>query len=187
MLHSGTIGFGGGGLLLSGAGGAGKSGSVLAGIAHGLQTVGDDYILLDQSSDPVAFPLYNNMKQDLRGIKKISGLEARLADATLNWQGKFEFQPGALFPGSLIDRMQLRAIIFPTIARQATSSLEAIGRTDAVNILTRSMLNELPTEPTHTVMALAKLINSLPVFRMHLSEDPAEIALSLRHFLERLT
>jgi hypothetical protein len=50
LTHCGTLGIGGKGVILAGAGGSGKSATVIAGLLHGLQSVGDDYVLLDASS-----------------------------------------------------------------------------------------------------------------------------------------
>ena len=47
MVHAGAIGRPDGGALIVGRGGSGKSTSVLAGIAAGLRTAGDDYLLVD--------------------------------------------------------------------------------------------------------------------------------------------
>ena len=46
IAHAASLGRDGRGILLLGHGGAGKSGTALAGVAAGLQTVGDDYVAL---------------------------------------------------------------------------------------------------------------------------------------------
>ena len=64
-----ALGKGGAGILLAGRGGSGKSGTVVGGIAHGLESVGDDYVLLDNAPDAVhAYPLFQTLKQDRSGI-----------------------------------------------------------------------------------------------------------------------
>ena len=61
LVHSGTLGVNGRGALIIGAGGSGKSGTTLAGLTRGLQTVGDDYIALSlDAGKPRAYPLVMN-------------------------------------------------------------------------------------------------------------------------------
>ena len=77
LAHAGTLGKGGAGILLVGKGGSGKSGTVVGGIAHGLQSVGDDYVLFDDATAAVrAYPLFRTLKQDLSGLRRL-GLETQ--------------------------------------------------------------------------------------------------------------
>ena len=52
LVHGGTLGIDGRGVVLAGSGGAGKSGTVVAGIMVGLDSVGDDYVSVDQMEAP---------------------------------------------------------------------------------------------------------------------------------------
>jgi hypothetical protein len=183
MVHAGSLGVDGRGVLIAGPGGAGKSGTTLAGLAAGLTTVGDDYLLLDQKRSPAALPLYRLLKQDAAGLARIDGLAERLGPMTENWQGKFEFDPERAFPGSLTDRIELCAILLPVVAHAPASRLEPVSRPDAVRFLTTAMLDQLPAASADSVLFFAGLTARLPVFRLHLSEDPAEIAGTIRDFI----
>ena len=91
LLHAGTLGHAGQGILLAGPGGSGKSGTVLAGLLHGLQSVGDDYVLVRLDQDVTAYPLFQTLKQDPGGCERL-GIPADSAlRRTLNWQGKHQF------------------------------------------------------------------------------------------------
>ena len=171
--------------MLSGPGGAGKSGTVLAGIAFGLQTAGDDYVLLDQRGAPNLFSIYRIMKQDSGGISRIAGLQERLGRVRENWQGKFEFDLDGVFPNCRVASMPLDAVIMPRITHSDRSTFDAVTRQDAINRLTRSMVSELPDDPRQILIAFAKLTNRVPTFAMNLSESPKEIAATLARFLER--
>jgi len=180
MVHAGSLGFDGHGVLIAGPGGAGKSGTTLAGLAGGLQTVGDDYLLLDQREQPAVQPLYRLLKQDAAGIARISGLADRLGAVTPNWQGKFEFDPEAVFPGCMAGRLRLGAILLPAVARQARSTLEPVPRAEAVRFLTDALFGEFQTRSAEDLLFLTGLAMRLPVYRFRLSEDPAEIAAVVR-------
>lgn len=184
MVHAGSLGWNGRGVLLTGAGGAGKSGTTLAGLAHELTSVGDDYVLLDQAEKPVARPLYRLLKQDAKGIARIPGLASKIGRIEPNWQEKFEFNPDAVFPGGFVDGLELKAVLLPVIARAERTSLERVPRSKAIRFLTTAMLDQLPVASTSTVLFLAGLTAQIPTYRMLLSEDPQEIAASVRHLIE---
>lgn len=180
MIHAGSLGVEGHGVLIAGPGGAGKSGTTLAGLAGGLETVGDDYLLLDQSEHPSVLPLYRLLKQDEAGIARIPGLADRLGDIARNWQGKFEFDPELAFPGCMAERLRLGAILLPTVARQGRSTLEPVSRADAVRYLTDALFGEFQSRSPEDLLFLTGLVMRLPVYRLRLSDDPVEIATVIR-------
>jgi hypothetical protein len=183
MVHAGSLGLDGHGVLIAGPGGAGKSGTTLAGLAGGLQTVGDDYILLDQREQPTVTPLYRLLKQDAAGIARIAGLADRLGAVTPNWQGKFEFDPEAAFPGCMARGLRLGAILLPTVARQAQSTLEPVPRAEAIRFLTDALFGEFQSQSSEDLLFLTGLVMRLPVYRLRLSEDPKEIAAVVRQVI----
>ncbi|WP_336800679.1 hypothetical protein [Kaistia sp. MMO-174] len=180
MIHAGSLGVDGQGVLVAGPGGAGKSGTTLAGLAGGLQTVGDDYILLDQDGPPTVLPLYRLLKQDAAGIARIPGLADRLGALSPNWQGKFEFDPERAFPGCMADRLRIGAILLPVVARQERSTIEAVPRADAIRYLTDALFGEFQSRSAEDLLFLTGLSMRLPVYRLRLSEDPIEIAATVR-------
>ncbi|MCX5518799.1 hypothetical protein OSH10_10155 [Kaistia defluvii] len=180
MVHAGSLGVDGHGVLIAGPGGAGKSGTTLAGLAGGLQTVGDDYVLLDQHEHPTVSPLYRLLKQDAAGIARIPGLGDRLGALTPNWQGKFEFDPDIAFPGCVAGPLRLGAILLPAVAMQARSTLERVPRAEAVRYLVDALFGEFQSRSAEDLLFLTGLSMRLPIYRMRLSADPAEIAATVR-------
>ena len=73
MMHAGTLVSGRRAMLLVGQGGSGKSGTTLAGIASGLQTVGDDYVVVTADARPRVHRVHQLLKQDPAGIKRVLG------------------------------------------------------------------------------------------------------------------
>jgi len=180
MIHAGSLGVDGHGVLVAGPGGAGKSGTTLAGLAGGLQTVGDDYLLLDQHGHPTVSPLYRLLKQDAAGIARIPGLADRLGALVPNWQSKFEFDPEIAFPGCFAGRLKLGAILLPAVALQGRSTLEPVPRAEAVRYLVDALFGEFQSRSAEDLLFLTGLSMRLPVYRMKLSADPAEIAATVR-------
>lgn len=183
LAHAGSLSLNGHGVILVGPGGSGKSGTTLAGLAAGLQTVGDDYILLDLADGPDALPLYRVVKQDEAGLRRLPGVSGRLAGLAPNWQGKFEFDPERLFPGSLADRMRICGILMPRLGGEGRSSLEPVPRLEAASYLQEAMFPEPGREPTSDLLFLTALLLRAPAYRITLSTDPAEIAETIRAFI----
>ena len=186
LVHGATLGFGQKAVLIVGPGGAGKSGTTLAGIANGLQTVGDDYVLIEPHDPPTARPVYRLAKQDRRGIGRVAGLEARLTYCLPNWQGKLEFDPDAVFPGAMAQSQEIIAVVTPVISGAETSRIEPLEANETLQMLTRATLEQFPGERDSGFFFCVGLSKKLPAFRLVLSENPAEIAGVVRRFIEEL-
>lgn len=185
LLHAGTLGLRGRGVLLAGAGGAGKSGTVLAGLCHGLRSVGDDYILLDPALDGIfAQPVMRLMKQDQTGLARL-GLAGEMDRfGARNWQNKFEFDFEELFPGSRATRLKIGAVFLPKIGTEARSSLRPASTREVMFALLPNNLQQLPGAAQQAMAVIARIARDLPGYHLSLSSDPAEIAASIRAFLE---
>ena len=187
LIHGASLGHGDTAVLITGPGGAGKSGTVLAGIAHGLRTVGDDYVVIEPGDPPIAWQAYRLLKQDDAGIARLPGLADRIVDRRLNWQGKLEIDPESLFPGCLDERQTIRAIVVPKIDGASRSVIEPIDHDQAFDALARSTLQQFPAEQASGFLFCKRLARSLPCFGMSLSRDPGDVATTLQAFLEGLS
>jgi len=183
IAHAAIVGRDGRGILLLGHGGAGKSGTALAGIAAGLQTVGDDYVALSGIAPAVARPLFRIVKQDRAGLARITGLAERLAQLPENWKGKVEFDPTLLFPGCLSEALQIDAIVLPHIAHAAQPRFEPAGAGEAMRALMRSNLYQFPGEPEDGLAYYGMLLRSVPVHRLALSDSAADNGAALAAFI----
>lgn len=183
IAHAAGIGRDGRGVLLLGNGGAGKSGTALAGIAAGLQTVGDDYVALSGLSPAIVRPLFRIVKQDRAGLVRIAGLAERLASMPENWKGKVEFDPTLLFPGCFADALRIGAIVLPHIAHVPQPRFEPAGAGEAMRALMRSNLYQFPGEPEDGLAYYGMLLRSMPVHRLALSDSAAANGAALAAFI----
>ena len=182
LVHGGTLGLDGRGVLLAGAGGAGKSGTVVAGLLSGLASVGDDYVLVDLSDGVSAAPLYGTLKQDPAGYARL-GLAERIGERPLNWQGKHQFHVRDLAVGPIPPRLDLQAILIPKTGATRTT-LEPASARDVLLALAPSALWQMPGERESGFRFFATLAGRLPGYVLHLGPEPAEIAARLRRFIE---
>jgi hypothetical protein len=186
MIHAGTLGHNGRGVLLAGAGGAGKSGTTLSGILNGLASVGDDYVSVGSDGSGVeAQPVLRLVKQDPRGLQRLGLHPGKGAlDGPVNWQGKIEFDFNALAPGTRAERLAMTAILIPHIAGLPASALRAASAKDAMLALAPNSLYQLYGSWREDFALIASVARALPAFHLDLGEDPAEIAVTVRAFIE---
>lgn len=185
IAHAATLGDAGRGILLFGSGGAGKSGTTLAGMAAGLKTVGDDYVALG-GSPAVATPLFRIVKQDRRGIERVGNLREQTAALPENWMRKVEFDPAAIFPDCFMAALEIRAIVLPRIANAERSRFVAISGGEAMRCLIPTNLLQFPGEPDDGMAYYANLVRTLPAYRLELSSNSLECGAALRAFIDAL-
>ena len=184
LCHAGTVGVDGRGVLLVGAGGSGKSGTVLAAVAGGLDTAGDDYCLVGQAENAVwARPLFRILKQDPDGVRRAFG--GSLADRLdpLNWQGKHEIHASRLPRDPFVDSLRIVAVVVPRIGGGRTSAFRPLEAARAMRALAPSSAFQLPDGERQGIVFAAALCRRLPCYEMSLSDNAAEIAASLEGFV----
>ncbi len=184
LIHAGTLGVNGSGILLAGAGGSGKSGTVLAGVLHGLETVGDDYVLAQIGDAVTVHPLFKTLKQDPAGLARL-GLAEFQSKAVLNWQGKHQLSIDDVGGKPQPDRIIVRALCVPQIAGLSQTRFEPIGSKEAFLALAPSGVSQIPGDRGSMFAFAADLARRLPAYKILLGTDPAEIAAAVRTFLER--
>jgi hypothetical protein len=185
LAHAGTLGANGKGVLLAGAGGAGKSGTVAAGLLNGLDSVGDDYVLIDLANGVSASPLFSTLKQDPQGFSRL-GLTHRLpAHGPLNWQGKHTFHIADIAPQSVPATLDIVALVVPHIGGGAASSIMPVSRRDAMIALAPSGIAQMPGERESGFRFFSDLTRLLPCYRLSLGTQPQEIAGTIADFLAR--
>ncbi len=185
LVHAGSLGKGGRGILLVGKGGSGKSGTVVGGISCGLRSVGDDYVLVQMNENrPTAYPLFQTLKQDLKGLQRLE-LEHLLGPTRhANWQNKYELKSEDIGQ-PLADRLAIGAIVIPHITGGPKSSFHPLSRSHAMLALAPSSLMQLPAERDSGVRFFSNLIRSVPCFQLNVGTDPHEISDTISALMER--
>ena len=186
MAHAATLGHDGKGILILGNGGAGKSGTTLAGLAAGLQTVGDDYIALDGSAPAVARPLFRLAKQERAGLRRIPGLAERLAHLPDNWMNKVEFDPASVFPGCFADALAIHAIVLSRIAHVPSPRFSPATHGEAMRTLIPTNLNMFQGEPIDGLDYYGAMVRQVPAYTLDLSDAARDNGAALADFVSAL-
>jgi hypothetical protein len=184
LLHAGSLGHDGQGILLAGPGGSGKSGTVLAGLLHGLQSVGDDYVLVRMDEGIRAYPLFQTLKQDPGGCERIGIPANSPLRRSLNWQGKHQFRLADLGGKEPADSLKIHALCLPTISGAASTRFLPVEGKEAFLALAPSGMAQMPGDRGTLFGFCATVARSLPTYRLELGSDPAEISASIHTFLQ---
>jgi len=187
VIHAGTLAIDGKGVLLAGRGGAGKSGTVLAGVVNGLDSAGDDYVVVELDDRAItAHPIMKLMKQDACGLERLSIDPHERALGAPNWQQKYEFDFECLERGKRARRIEILGILLPRIAGSSQTTITSARASAAMTALAPNNLVQLPDSWRGGLSIAAHLVRRLPAFEVQLSSNPAEIAESVRSLIHRL-
>jgi hypothetical protein len=185
LAHAGTLGVNGRGVMFAGAGGSGKSGTVLAGILNGLDSVGDDYVLVGLQDGVTAYPLFRTLKQDQAGWERL-GLDAKLRrPVSVNWQGKYQFHLEDVVARPIPGKLAMTAMMLPKVAKTSRTTIAPMPRKDAMVALAMSGLTQMTGDRSSGFRFFSELTRLLPCYEVSLGVNPKEIAETIREFIER--
>lgn len=193
FVHAGTLGVAGRGLMLAGPGGSGKSGTVLAGLLAGMQSVGDDYILArtPASGGVTVAPIFNTLKNDPSGLERLgvglgTGIDLKEL-GYVNWQGKHQFTFQDLVQRDPVAHMTIEALCVPVVTGGKKTEITSMPKREAFLALAQTGFKQMPGDTRHSLKFCTELIKRLATYRLSLGTEPAEIIDSLHSFLEKTT
>jgi hypothetical protein len=189
FVHGAAVGTESGGVLMAGKGGSGKSTSALACLHSDLMYAGDDYCLVGCAKGDTRrlYSLYNTAK--LVGdndLAKFNGLASHVWNPQRERDEKVTIFLAESFPQQLISHFPLRAILVPVIRGGRVTVIEPCPRGEALMALGPSTLAQLPASGGKDLESMARLVRSLPCFRMNLGTDLSRIAPAISGLLNHL-
>ena len=185
FLHSAAIGTKGKGVLISGAGGSGKSTLSMSALLTGMDFLSDDYLLVKRGARPVAVRLYSTgyLKEDIL---------ARLPEfkKEVFWSSKTR-DKGLLaldaFGGRVTDRLLLHAIITPHVAHASEPAIKRIPDVRTlIPLLASTSYQNRELKNKSVFFAMMSLLRNLPAFDFILTDDLKHNARFLKQWMENL-
>jgi len=185
LLHGAAVGNEQGCVLLGGRGGSGKSTTALVCLDAGLRYVGDDYVLVSDPPAPHAYSLYNSAKLNADNINRLPHLKHMVSNASCLATEKALYFTQEWAPQQLADGLPIRAILFPRVSGTASTTLHAMKSAAALTALAPSTLFQNHGAGAAEFQAIARLVQNVPSYALHLGTQLPEIPHLIVHLLER--
>ena len=185
MIHGAVIGRDQRGIMLTGAGGSGKSTMTAAAISRGWQTTGDDFVLVSMPPKVTSFPIFDVMK--LTGMAEdMFADQVAMATNRSRKKGEKALIPvsGAAGP-NFVSRLPIDAVFSLRLTGAETSHIETLSKVDAVAALAPSTMNILRTAMPETLKHCSLLARALPTYKLLVGTNPLEGLSVLQAFLQQ--
>lgn len=176
LVHGAALGRDGGGVLLVGRGGAGKSTTALACLRSTLRYAGDDYHLVGLDPEPFALTLYNSAKIDAERLQDFEELRPFVANAEDLPDEKALVFLNECKPEKLSSGFPIRAVLMPRVTHRRETSIEPASPAAALAALAPSTLFQLRDRDEASFTAMANLMRRVPCYRLNLGTDLDGIA-----------
>jgi hypothetical protein len=193
LIHSGIVSDSNVAILLPGAGGKGKSTTVLSCLNQGMKTTGDDYNLLYLDNGEFrACPLYGNVKLKMPkagGLSFDFSVARDWASETLSYANKIIYYPPAQAPIWEISCPKLVAILCPEVplSRCDNPEIKDMKVTELINSLVMSSIMLSPFMAKEYLGRTASLSRQMKHGKIHLSTIPELNVECIRTWLGQIT
>lgn len=184
MVHSAVVGENGIGVMLAGPGGSGKSTLTAAAISCGMQTTGDDIVLLSRSrSGWTSHAVFDNLKLTGMAETLFSGLAERAVNPTRAKEEK-ALIPISTSTNALVPTLAVKALVSCRLTGAEASAFRPASRFEMIRALSPSTSMILRTGHNETFQQVASLARDLPCHEFLIGRDPVEAVSALRAFMQ---
>jgi hypothetical protein len=165
LLHGASVGLSGGGVLLVGRGGSGKSTSALASLTSNLLYAGDDYVAVAEEPEPHVSSLYCSGKLQPGHAKLLPHLPAPSFEGDGSPEEKAVFYVRDRFPERMCQGFPLRAVLVPRI-RGSEPTVVPAPPAEALRALAPSTLLQLHPARPEALAGMARLLRRVPAYTL---------------------
>jgi len=183
--HAGVVGRSDAGVLLVGAGGAGKSSTALACLGSPLLFAGDDYCLLDVTGNARAHSLYNTAKTHWDDLSRLPFLAPMVENGDRPDDEKAVYFLHRHASAHLIADVPLRAALVVRVSGQPDTTLAPAERLSVLEALAPGTVLLAPQWGARALTGLARLIQDLPAYELRAGTDPQQIPLTILDLLDQ--
>jgi hypothetical protein len=174
-LHAGAVSLRGEGLLLPGTSGAGKSTLTIAMVRAGFDFLGDDTVFLAhdqlQAGDIVASGFPDEVDVTESTVALIPELASLAGRPLRPGRDKHGFRVDEVFDRTPVAATRPVALVFPSVDRNRTPTLESLPAGEALFELTPNVLLTDPAAAQAHLDMLAHLVETTPAFTLHSGAD----------------
>lgn len=185
LIHGGAVGQEGGGVILAGPGGAGKSTSALACLASALGIISDDYCLVQPGETTWVHNIYGTAKLRRDNLERIPHLAGKLEDTDLREGSKPILFLRDHFPEKLRVRFPLRAILLPKVTGLRDTRLVPVHRMLGWKAICPSTMTQLPGFEPASMKLVSDAVRAVPVFSLEAGTDLPQIPQVIEDYLHQ--
>ncbi len=183
LVHGAAVAYNGKGVLLTGHGGSGKSTTALLSMLYGFDFAGDDYIAIAREKEKWrAYQVYRGCKLMPDALARLPQLMPFVVKANQT-QTKHVLMLNEEC-GSLVRSLPLDFILRPRINNSKASSIQTLPLMELLTAFAGSTILQMPGTGVDMLRELTAFCREIPAFSFLLGQDFAEIASSLKDFLE---
>ena len=184
LVHGGAVGDERGGVLLAGAGGAGKSTTALLCALSGMQYLGDDYCALGMDEPPQVYGVYGTGKVAWEDDPRFERFGLTSGGGLRSEEDKALFYLNEVPGISIAAQLPLRAILLPRIEPgMRETKVEPANPGAALRALAPSTISQLSGGGATTFSRLGELVRGVPCFELRLARDLDRIPERVREIL----
>ena len=190
FVHAGAVGLGGGGCLIVGRSGSGKSTTTLSTLGTELLYAGDDYVGVSLAADGGAYvhSIYGCGKLETSHVERLPHLRInarRERPGVLQARrDKTIFYVRETYPDQVTTGFPLRAIVVPRVAPGETTALRELLLGATLKALVPSTLFEIHGAGQSALTTLTRVARSVPAFELRLGADIDAIPGFLRRAID---
>lgn len=192
-LHAAGVGVDGGGVLLAGKGGAGKSTTSLACLESALLFAGDDYCGVSTPARtmghadelPTVYSLYNSAKGDAETVARLPFLQPFIQYWDIGGSEKAIWFLNNHHANKLISHFPLRVILIPRVTRERDTRVTPASAHTALLALAPSTVAQLPGANVEMFQRLAALTRSVPSLYLDVGTEMSQIPQTILSVLEQ--
>jgi len=170
-VHGGAVGYADGGVLLSGAGGSGKSNVSLACLASDLLYASDDFCALSNDPDWRVHSLYCSGKMLPPDIRRHPHLDPHVSNRDRPDDEKWLFFLQEPFRARMVRTMPLKAIVLPRVVGTGASVIAPESKAVAQRAVAMSTIALSPAGGAPVFASIASLVRALPCYALRIGED----------------
>lgn len=174
LIHAAGLAYNDCGFLLTGAGGSGKSTTTAAAISAGWQTVGDDFVLVEGTKQPLVHAIYDTVKLDGMALEAMPNFNKLAVNPLRPSDDKARIHLRQIYNAQLVASMPVSAIFSLCISNKENTHIEPASKATIMKALAPSTLFLLRTGMQESFAHITALINNLSCYSIELGREPFE-------------
>lgn len=184
LLHAAAVGTEDGAILLTGAGGSGKSTTALTGLCEGMDFAGDDYVVTQLHPEPRVYPIYSSAKVNNDNQDSFPSLKNLIVHKG-NGPEKTIYQ---LYPerkNQVPESMKLKGVLATVVGNKKKTEIYASRNNKEIQrAASFTTVSQLPYAGNATYTFIENLIEKLPSFCIELGFDKKELITTIKEFIK---